>query len=392
MAPARSIFLCVVCLVADCLPARADMEIIAHRGAMKLAPENTLAAQRLAYELGADFVEVDVRISSDGVPVNIHDHTLDRTTDGTGFVHTYSLAQLKQLDAGSWFAPEFTGERIPTIAESLEVARQYNRKILLDVKGDFIAPHVVAAIHESGIPLDQVAFLTWTEFMTAGYTPRLPGVRMMRPPPRGASGAALTPDQITASDMATLKGQGVDALFLGNGAVTRANVDRIHAGGFEASVIYVHPSTAFYYQDLGVDTFWTDFSDVTVTSLHRLARQWDAWAGHAGLAPDQQRTWMDPDHDGMPNLTEYLLGTDPLAPGNFPAPLVTGPGTLGWTLNLRENWSQFAAVTAQTSDGSGAWVHAPASCCTVLSPVQLQYSFPVTSGRKFFRMKFDLVW
>jgi glycerophosphoryl diester phosphodiesterase len=381
----------VTLLLAAACPGVRGMEIIAHRGAMKLAPENTLASQRLAYELGADYVEVDVRITRDGIPVNMHDPTLDRTTDGTGVVHAFTLAQLKALDAGSWFAPEFAGERVPTIAEALEVARQYNRKLMLDVKAESIAPQLAAVIQASGIPLEQIAFLAWSDSMTAAYTSRLPGVRMMRIPPAGPNGAALTTSEITAAVLTPLKRQKVDALFLGNGVVTRADVDRIHAGGFEASVIYVNPATAFYYQDLGVDTFWTDFTDVTVTSLQRLSQQWNGWAAKSGLAPDQQSTWMDPDGDGMTNLAEYALATDPLMAGNFPAPLVTGPGTLGWTLHLREDWSQFTTVTAQTSNGSGAWVNAPASCCTALSPVQLQFNFPVTPGKKFFRMKFDLV-
>lgn len=93
---------------------------IAHRGASRVAPENTLAAFHTALALGADGVELDVRLSVDGVPVVIHDATVDATTDGTGRVDALTLAQLKQLDAGSSFRPTFAGERIPTLAETLE--------------------------------------------------------------------------------------------------------------------------------------------------------------------------------------------------------------------------------------------------------------------------------
>lgn len=96
--------------------------IIGHRGASGEAPENTLAAFRLAMEQGADLIETDVHLTSDGVPVLIHDHSVDRTTNGRGLVAQMTLAQIKSLDAGSWFGPEHTGERILTLDELLEWA------------------------------------------------------------------------------------------------------------------------------------------------------------------------------------------------------------------------------------------------------------------------------
>ncbi len=95
--------------------------ILGHRGASQLAPENTLSAFRLARELGADGVELDVQLSRDRVPVVIHDGTLERTTDGHGAVSAHTVLELKQLDAGAWKAPQFRGERIPTLAEVFEV-------------------------------------------------------------------------------------------------------------------------------------------------------------------------------------------------------------------------------------------------------------------------------
>jgi glycerophosphoryl diester phosphodiesterase len=96
--------------------------ILGHRGASAYAPENTLAAFRLALEQGADGVELDVTLSADGVPVVIHDDTVDRTTDGQGHVHDLTLAQLKQLEAGyrAKFGDQFAGERLPTLAEVFE--------------------------------------------------------------------------------------------------------------------------------------------------------------------------------------------------------------------------------------------------------------------------------
>lgn len=89
----------------------------AHQGANATAPANTLAAFRLAAEMGADGIELDVRLSCDGEAVVIHDFTVDRTTDGQGAVREMACAQLQELDAGSWFDPAFANERIPTLQE-----------------------------------------------------------------------------------------------------------------------------------------------------------------------------------------------------------------------------------------------------------------------------------
>jgi glycerophosphoryl diester phosphodiesterase len=77
--------------------------VIAHRGASNVAPENTLAAIEQAVALGADGVEVDVRATADGVPLLLHDATVDRTTDGAGDIEALSWAQVQRLDAGAWF-------------------------------------------------------------------------------------------------------------------------------------------------------------------------------------------------------------------------------------------------------------------------------------------------
>jgi len=90
-----------------------------HRGASAVAPENTLAAFRVAAVAGADGVELDVQLSGDGVPVVLHDRTVDRTSDGRGAVGELSLAEIRELDAGSWFGAAFAGEKIPTLAEVL---------------------------------------------------------------------------------------------------------------------------------------------------------------------------------------------------------------------------------------------------------------------------------
>jgi glycerophosphoryl diester phosphodiesterase len=96
--------------------------VCGHRGASGHAPENTLVAFRRAKELGATWIEFDVQLSADGVPIILHDDTLARTTNlGQQLRPTQlTLAELKDLDAGSWFSPEFAGEKIPTLEEVFE--------------------------------------------------------------------------------------------------------------------------------------------------------------------------------------------------------------------------------------------------------------------------------
>jgi glycerophosphoryl diester phosphodiesterase len=112
--------------------------LVAHRGASAYAPEHTLAAYRLALEQGADFVEQDLGVTSDGVLVCLHDPTLERTTDveqvfpdrfrgddsqRRWYVADFTLEEIKRLDAGRWFDPKFAGERVPTFQEAVDLVR-----------------------------------------------------------------------------------------------------------------------------------------------------------------------------------------------------------------------------------------------------------------------------
>jgi glycerophosphoryl diester phosphodiesterase len=108
--------------------------VIGHRGASGHAPENTMAAFRRAAEMGATFIETDLHICRDARLVAIHDATLERTTNGKGAVKDFSLAELHELDAGSWFRPEFAGERIPTLEDVMEFARMADVGLFLEVK------------------------------------------------------------------------------------------------------------------------------------------------------------------------------------------------------------------------------------------------------------------
>ncbi len=131
--------------------------IIGHRGASAAAPENTLAAFTLAIDLKADAVELDVKLTKDGVPIVMHDPTVDRTTNGHGKVADLTLADLKKLDAGMKKDPKFAGERVPTLAEVFEAVAA-TRSVWVNVeltnyttRSDGLEAEVVALIQKMNL-------------------------------------------------------------------------------------------------------------------------------------------------------------------------------------------------------------------------------------------------
>ncbi len=109
------------------------VEVIAHRGGSRLAPENTLAAFQNAIDLGVDMIEIDVEQTSDSVVVVIHDSKVDRTTNGKGSVDSLSFDYIRTLDAGSWFDKSFENEKIPTLDEVLDLING-KVKLLIEIK------------------------------------------------------------------------------------------------------------------------------------------------------------------------------------------------------------------------------------------------------------------
>jgi glycerophosphoryl diester phosphodiesterase len=131
-----------------------------HRGNPDEFPENTLASFRSAIELGVDVIECDVHRSDDGGLAVIHDHLLDRTTDGSGLVRDYTMDELKRFDAGSWKDPRFKGERIPSLDDVLALARG-NVGVAIEIKNlplpyGGIEDAVVAAVRQAGMVHDVV--------------------------------------------------------------------------------------------------------------------------------------------------------------------------------------------------------------------------------------------
>lgn len=113
-------------------------KIFAHRGASQLAPENTMPAFKLAYELGAEGIETDVHLTKDQVPVLIHDEHLKRTTNGNGYIKDYTFNELTQLDTGSWFSDEFASTRIISLDQFLQWSKEKPLYLNIELKNNKI--------------------------------------------------------------------------------------------------------------------------------------------------------------------------------------------------------------------------------------------------------------
>ncbi|MDA0836033.1 MAG: glycerophosphodiester phosphodiesterase family protein [Planctomycetota bacterium] len=138
----------------------AEPLIVAHRGLLRHAPENTLANFRACLELRLGF-EFDVQRTKDGHLVCIHDDNVERTTNGTGAVSELSFSEIRELDAGSWFDPKFNGEKVPTIDDVLKLLAEYRRHDILvavDLKAEGVEQEVVKLAVKYEV-LDQLIFI-----------------------------------------------------------------------------------------------------------------------------------------------------------------------------------------------------------------------------------------
>jgi len=226
--------------------------VAGHRGDSTVAPENTLPAVRAAIAAGYDYVEVDVALTADGVPVLMHDATVDRTTDGRGPLAELTLDQVRRLDAGSWFAPAHTGTPVPTFSEFAVVLAASDRRALVELKGEWDAGSVnalVAQIHASGLER-RLALLSF-DADTLGYVESASEVisrlAILRAVPDDVVGAV----RALGAYGAVVNGKAVLA--------EPEIVDELHAAGLRIAVYTFNQDRQWRAAlDLGVDGIVTD--------------------------------------------------------------------------------------------------------------------------------------
>lgn len=238
--------------IAPVLPDGAIPVTVAHRGYSAIAPENTLAAVVAAVRARAEFIEIDALVSADGVPVLMHDSTVGRTTNGTGAVRSLTLAELKELDAGSWFHPAFAGEPVPTLGEALDVIDGTGSTLLLEVKGPMSAGEV-AAIVDDVIERDMA-----DQVLLQSFDTNVLGVAAQLDPsiPLGLLRGALDLDPVAvATDMGVVAyNPNADALLARPGVV-----DDLNEAGIAVMPYTVNDVTRWErLADIGVDGVITD--------------------------------------------------------------------------------------------------------------------------------------
>ena len=147
-------------------PSLVEPFVISHRGAAAFAPENTLAGVSEAVNQGAEFVEVDVQRSADGVLVIMHDRTVDRTTDGTGEIQGLSWEELQSLDAGAHFSQKYAGEPIPTLDSVLGLVAGESITLVLEAKNPELYPGIE---HEIADHLEKANLADQTVVVSFGH-------------------------------------------------------------------------------------------------------------------------------------------------------------------------------------------------------------------------------
>ncbi len=225
--------------------------IIGHQGARGCAPGNTMASFERGLALEADLIELDVHLSADGHLVVIDDSTVDRMTNASGYVKDMTLAQLKELDAGSWYGPEFAGERIPTLAEVLEWAKGKVSLVIEIKNGPIFYPgieeRVVEALEAYGMEENVISFDHRC-------------VRRVKEPRPGATGilyvGRLT-DPVAAASAAM-----ADAIHPKADYLTAETVEAAHRAGLAVSTWTLNdPPQTKKFIGMGVDSIGTDYPD-----------------------------------------------------------------------------------------------------------------------------------
>jgi len=227
--------------------------IIAHRGASGHAPENTLVAFERAVGLGAKFIETDLQLTRDAKFVAIHDTYLDRTTNGHGAVQERTLAELRQLDAGKWFDREFMDQRIPTLDEVLEFARERDVVFYLEIKSS-----VAWGMHHTLVGMLGTAENAARTIVISFDPTTLDSVRRLEP----AVMIGLLVDNVKCDPVKAALDVGARQLCPHVGLVTPELVERAHRADLHVVTWTVNDADKMRAViDAGVDGIMTDLPD-----------------------------------------------------------------------------------------------------------------------------------
>jgi len=255
-------FKCITALSAllCCVPALADTPlIIAHRGASRDAPENTLAAFRLAWEQDTDGIETDIQLTRDGHVVCIHDADTRKVADRNLVVRNSALEELQQLDVSVRHGAKFRGERIPTLSEILETVPP-GKLVYLDIKcGPEIIPPMLAVVDAASLTPEQVTFLAFDAEIIRELKERAPDFKAhwlcrIR---KGRFFGRLRPS--IEEVLTTLRESRADGFATRHSDITDTFITTVTAKGYEHHVWTVNSTdAAARFKKLGTTSIITD--------------------------------------------------------------------------------------------------------------------------------------
>ncbi len=237
--------------------------IMGHRGAAASTPENTLAGIRKAAAFGASWVEFDVKLTADGIPVLMHDDSLKRTTGQDLPASEVTLAEMQKLDAGSWFAPEFADESIPTLEETLTLLLALGMSANIEIKPspgeDVDTVTRTIAVLERSWPASAPAPL-----MSSFSRKSLETLQKQAPDlPRG-----YLVEELPGDWAATAEALGCATIHHYAKAVTAAQVGETKAAGYGLAAYTVNdPEQARQLLGWGIDCLITDAPDVIAQAI-----------------------------------------------------------------------------------------------------------------------------
>ncbi|MCX7050080.1 MAG: glycerophosphodiester phosphodiesterase [Candidatus Sumerlaeota bacterium] len=235
------------------------LEIIAHRGASFDAPENTLAAFKLAWRQSADGIEGDFRLTRDGKIVCSHDATTERTGDKTLEIAQSTFAQLRQVDAGGWKGAAWKGERIPTIEEVLAIVPR-GKKIYIEIKAPNEIAIIKRALAQSSLKPKQIVIISFEKAEVAVAKREIAGIKTLwltTIKKDKATGARNPPVEEILATLKEIKADGLDCE--GNDAVDREFVRKFQDAGFEFHVWTIDKADeARRFASFGVNSITTN--------------------------------------------------------------------------------------------------------------------------------------
>ncbi len=231
--------------------------VIGHRGAAGYAPENTLASIRKAADIGIQWVEFDVRLTRDGQPILLHDETLQRTTDGHGNVSAMDFSELQGLDAGQWFGPNFSGESIPSLSETLKLLAQLNVGANVEIKS------IVGREVETGHSVASQLLKEWPGDLTppliSSFSREVLAAAKEEAP---SISRALIVGQIPNDWRDDLEQYGCEGLHCNHKHLTRDGAEQIIKAGYSLRAYTVNDNKrAQSLFDWGVGSVFSDYPD-----------------------------------------------------------------------------------------------------------------------------------